>query len=192
MEAEAIITQKEWQQLSPEERTFLAPLAADEQEYHLLKKMLLVAADDAAATPAPDPAIAHRLQGMLAHRPQRRLPRRWLYAAAAIALFALGAWLWQTRPGTIDNGDLAGASGDQRWAHLPAGPKPPIRVPDAPDNKITKTIVRVQQPAPAPARPSLPDPVRPDIPSTQQQLLAMHVSVRENAALLNLVTEVYE
>ena len=189
MEAEEIIIQKEWQQLSPDEKTFLAPLAADEQEYNLLKKMLLVAADDAAATPAPDPAIAQRLQGMLAYQPQRRLARRWLYAAAAIALFALGAWLWQTRPGSMDSGDLAGTSDAQRWEHIPAGPKPQIRVPDAPNNKkITKTTVRAKQPA----RPSIPDPVPPDVPSSQQPLLAMHASVRENAALLNLITEVYE
>ena len=38
MEPEEIIQQKEWQELSDAERLILAPLAANEQDFYLLKK----------------------------------------------------------------------------------------------------------------------------------------------------------
>jgi hypothetical protein len=97
MQAEDIIQQKEWHLLTDAERELLQPLAADEQEFNLLKKMLLLAEEDAAAVPAIDPNIQRRLQDSLQGKNQPS-KRRWYYAAAiALAIGVGAAYLIQNR-----------------------------------------------------------------------------------------------
>jgi hypothetical protein len=89
MQPEDIIQNKEWQELTAEEKEAVKPLAADEQEYNLLKKMMLVAGESAGDVPSISPAIQYQL-----HRSVKKgFDRRWLYAAAVLLLVAVSGLL---------------------------------------------------------------------------------------------------
>lgn len=89
MQPEEIIQQKEWHQLTIEEKQALQSLVADEQEYNLLKKMMMIADETAADVPQIDPALQQKL-----HRSVKNGTRKWYYAAAAVLLVAVSAWFF--------------------------------------------------------------------------------------------------
>ena len=93
MQAEDIIQQKEWAHLTESEKELLRPLAADEQEFNLLKKMLLLAEEDAISTPLIDPKVQERLQQSITGKRKAVFFKKWYYAAAAIVAIALTTWL---------------------------------------------------------------------------------------------------
>lgn len=93
MQAEDIIQQKEWHELSPEEKRMVQPIAADEQEFNLLKKMLLLAAKETKEVPVlvqEVPSTFHA--AMNKPRQMTRSNRTWYYAAAALLVLAFAAW----------------------------------------------------------------------------------------------------
>ena len=90
MEPEELIQNKEWWQLSADERAFLKPLAASESEYQVLKKMLQVTREDLDQVPPLDERLYKTISAELRPAPVRHL--KWLgyaAAAAAVLIFAL-------------------------------------------------------------------------------------------------------
>jgi hypothetical protein len=90
MEPDNIIQQKEWSELDAAERAALREIAADEQEFNMLKKMLLIAA--AEDVPKLDAGIKERLNDRLQRGNTRRM-NPWYYAAAAMLVLAAITWL---------------------------------------------------------------------------------------------------
>lgn len=84
-----MIQDKEWQSLTESERAVVLPLAADEQEFNLLKKMLLVARGEMEEVPVISGTVHEHLQKAMAVRQHKtfRLPK-WSYAAAAVLILA--------------------------------------------------------------------------------------------------------
>jgi hypothetical protein len=88
MQAEELIQQKEWLQLTEEEKSFLQPLASCEGEYNILKKMLQLAAAEKDDVPAISPDIQFAIRKQIKGSEKSKLV--WLpYAAAAVILIAL-------------------------------------------------------------------------------------------------------
>ncbi len=92
MQAEEIIHQKEWYQLSENERKFLTELAANEQEYNLLKKMLQVSAEETSEVPLLSEKRKLSLDA-IANKNKFKSNRLVWYAAASIALIAFSTLL---------------------------------------------------------------------------------------------------
>jgi hypothetical protein len=98
MEAEEIILQKEWNQLNEEERSLLATLVSDEAEYNLLKKLILVSAEELLEVPEIDPAILARLLTNLKVDHKKRFV--WIgYAAASAIIVTLAFWFLLNKGG---------------------------------------------------------------------------------------------
>lgn len=184
MQPEDIIQQKEWQDLSPEEKAIVQEVAADEQEFNLLKSMLLIATEEAAETPAPDPALQPALRNRFAARRTRQLIRRWSYAAAASILLGIIGWLL-----------IQPADNQKPLAGDPEPPEKNILSP-RPDtlrrstDTVTATPVMVKKNRKT-IKMETPPMLQTDTAS-YHTMIAMNTSVGNHAPLLNLVTEVYE
>ncbi|MEI2749805.1 MAG: hypothetical protein V9E88_13735 [Ferruginibacter sp.] len=89
MEAEEIISSKEWSELNASDKEILSDLVADEQEYNLLKKMMQVSAEMPDAVPAVNPSVQQSLINEM--KPVRSI-KSWyrIAVAAAIVLFTAG------------------------------------------------------------------------------------------------------
>jgi hypothetical protein len=102
MDADMIILEKEWAQLSDAERAFVAEIAADEASYKRLRAFLL----QSAALPGDAPQVPASVKaGLLMELAQQKRPARrrhlWYAAmAAASAVITLTVWLWQQGPVT--------------------------------------------------------------------------------------------
>ncbi|MCP9751140.1 hypothetical protein [Ferruginibacter sp. HRS2-29] len=90
MQADEIIQQKEWVELNAEEKASLQELAATEQEFNLLKKMLQVSAEENEEVPVVSAHVKDELHAMVVSG-KRSHTRYWYAAAAAILLFIAGA-----------------------------------------------------------------------------------------------------
>ncbi|RYY48198.1 MAG: hypothetical protein EOO06_10905 [Chitinophagaceae bacterium] len=88
-----IFQQKEWNQLSEQERTLLAGLADDEAGFQLIKQILLAAANEAAEVPLMSDKIKETLQVSLPQT-QRSKAGYWKLAAAAAVVIMLIAALF--------------------------------------------------------------------------------------------------
>jgi hypothetical protein len=99
MEADEILLQKDWSQLTDAEKALIAEIADDEATYSSLRSFLL----QSARLPEAAPAIPETVkQGLLMELAQRQKPRRkirlWMTAAAAASvLAALMLWRWTQR-----------------------------------------------------------------------------------------------
>ena len=87
MQPEDIIQQKEWNELSGYERSLLGDLAPTEQEYNLLKKIMLVSREEMEDVPAVNPAIYTALKQQV--KPKQKSYRLWYSAAAAAAILII-------------------------------------------------------------------------------------------------------
>ena len=89
MDAEEIISAKEWHELSADEKTALHELASDEQEYNLLKKMMQISAEMPDTAPVVDPSVQQLLADQM--KPVRPMLSWYrLAVAAAVVLFTAG------------------------------------------------------------------------------------------------------
>lgn len=82
MNADDIIQQKQWQELTPEEKLLVADIAADEQEFNLLKNMIRVSLEENEQVPAVNPLLKKKLQKEL--NPNKKNYNFFRYAAAAV------------------------------------------------------------------------------------------------------------
>lgn len=81
MNADDIIQQKLWHELTPEEKLLVAGIAADEQEFNLLKNMIRVSLEENNLVPALNPMLKEKLYSAT----KQNKKTNWLgwYAAAA-------------------------------------------------------------------------------------------------------------
>ncbi|MBK7347043.1 MAG: hypothetical protein IPI98_09120 [Chitinophagaceae bacterium] len=81
MNADDIIQQKLWHELTPEEKLLVAGIAADEQEFNLLKNMIRVSLEENNLVPALNPILKEKLYSAT----MQNKKTNWLgwYAAAA-------------------------------------------------------------------------------------------------------------
>lgn len=81
MNADDIIQQKQWHELTPEEKLLVAGIAADEQEFNLLKNMIRVSLEENNLVPALNPILKEKLYSAT----MQNKKTNWLgwYAAAA-------------------------------------------------------------------------------------------------------------
>lgn len=87
MQPDDIIQQKEWHELTTEEKKILQTLVSDEQEFNILKKMMMIADETATDVPQVNPSVQQQL-----HRSIKKSNQKWYYAAAAILLITASAW----------------------------------------------------------------------------------------------------
>jgi hypothetical protein len=197
MQAEDIIQQKEWDHLTEAEKELLQPLAADEQEFNLLKKMLLLVEEDAVTTPLIDPGVQERLQQSLTGKRKVVYFKKWYYAAAAIVAIAIAGWfLLQPSKKQPKEEELVITPPpiEKRIDTTPIVTNDP-KLPGVKDKpQITPTIkdtsidiiappVYVQRP---PSQPQV-DTIKIDKP----QLAVVNTTVKGDNTLMAFVTEVY-
>lgn len=174
MQPEDVIEQKEWNELSSAERLAVAPLAANESEFNLLKKMLQVAtADD---VPQVSDVVGQNIKLHLQAPAQKRF--RFWYAAAVIAV-AVGLFLLQ--PKHSDNVADAGPNTTRPASPSNATASSPVQIPTT-DSIKTATL----SPRNVPPKPKV-------VGNNQQSrdMVKVNTSVIANASLLAFVTEVY-
>lgn len=189
MEAEQLIQEKEWAALTGEERAVVLPLAADEQEFNLLKKMLLVAAEQAEDVPPVSARVQHGLREAVEARRRRTVQwPRWTYAAAAALLvLALTGWLLlhqaARKPGRPATPDYVRHDQPARIdTSIKPTPAPPVVAKSAPPTTH------------APAHKSSPGISAPSRLPDDQPVVAVariNTSVAANSRLFDLVAEAY-
>ena len=189
MQADEIIQQKEWFELNDEERSSIEELAATEQEFNLLKKILQVSAEENTAVPMVETHVQEELRAMVATR-KRSYRRYWYAAAAAILLFIAGAIFLQKEK----HQDIPLVKVD-----TPVNKNSPVIVKKddeavvAPDNVLhpqTKTIDTIRIAKVLPQQKDT-DTDRNDVVDNLQVYASVSKTVSEEKELLDLVTEIY-
>ena len=188
MQADEIIQQKEWHQLNVEEMNCVSELASNEQEYNLLKKMLLVSAEEVGETPVVSPGIKDALMTVVAAG-KRSYRKIYQYAAAAAVLIFVvgGIWLWQKKPKDIYVKKTPEVKNVQQT--------PLVKE----ENIIKKDSVLISKKTPAtPGQPIIARSIAPiklqkkkNIFQGQQDYAAVSTNVLDQKELLSLVTEIY-
>jgi hypothetical protein len=195
MEADDILLQKNWSELTDAEKAMVRELAANEQEYTQLRQFLLLAADEVTAVPPVAETVrTHVLQQITTQ--QAGSLRRWWYLAAAALLAGVAVttvFLLQPTPGitTVGKNDRDTVKTDTLIPALPiARDSVREKVIPAPTQKIKAIPQAVQKPALR--QPQQPPRFQP--PKKSQQDLAINLSkqtVAANNDMLDLITEVY-
>lgn len=184
MQPDDIIQQKEWHELSSEEKKILQWLVADEQEYNLIKKMMMIAHETTLDVPQINPSVQQHL-----HRAVKPANRKWYYAAATILLVAAAAWFFlkdekgsdpvvlkQPPPGTIIKKDSAHKKDSIIL------PQPEKR--SSPKTEITyKTLPKKTE----------PPVIRQNNPNQdiQPSYTSISTLIRNDSTLMAFITEVY-
>lgn len=201
MQAEDIIQQKEWSHLTDAERELLAPLAADEQEFNLLKKMLLVAEEEASDVPAINPAIQQRLQHSVQGKRSTGY-KKWYYAAAAVLLIAATGWYFlqykKEKPEALVKTPV-----QQNKKNEPVPGKNEIQKPvDTIQQNIATTEKRKDTATPIINPPPVYVQIPPPLPPIKQvivdtvtkpplQYASINAMVKNDSSLMAFVTETY-
>lgn len=182
MQPEDIILAKEWEQLSEDEKKIIAPLAATEGEYGVLKKMLLLVQEDALQVPQVSITVQQQLQRQLHPSKPSKMRSVW-YAAAASVLALLVAGYFFLLPQKQENIAIIPnrkptekASADTTKKSIPQAPSLPVD----PSGSMAKKEAGEKTPA-----------KRKNDPADLVQTAQTSTAVNDNIALLDLVTEVY-
>jgi hypothetical protein len=185
MQPEDIIQAKEWQQLTEAERTAVEPLASTEGEYNVLKKMLLIALEDAGDVPFIEPSIQNELHGYL-QKPAKKTRMIFRYAAAAslVAIAFTAFFLLQPKK-TNPIATTPDKKSTEKIAYDTVDKKTLENIP-APENESTE-IVKQEQPKPIQPEPTI---IKDNI-TNSKNIAQINTSVSKNENLLAFVTEVY-
>ena len=186
MQPEDIIQQKEWQQLTDDERMLIAPLAAGEGEYNVLKKMLLIAQEDAADVPVLNSSMQQQMHQYLKQPAPKKRFTFWYAAAAAIVVIALSAifLIDQDKQKETIAVDTTGTPRKDS----PGSLKQQTITPDVlQTDSETDPIVQQEQKQPAPKTPKQII----NSSDSHRDIAEVNTSVIENETLLSFVTEVY-
>ncbi len=191
MQADELIQQKEWHQLSPEERRLISELADTEAEYNLIKQMLAVSA----LAPMEVPVISERVrENLLREMPagNNKSKRRYVYysaAAAAVLIIAFTIFLLQQRK--------ADPNKPLDMVQTPSSIKTnPLPLPVI-DSSVKKDLTPLQvQVIPAKEDKTLKDPTVKPIESAKKQTSStdfskINTQLMADTSLLAFVTEVY-
>lgn len=187
MQPEEIIQAKEWQHLSEEERKVVELLASTEGEYNVLKKMLLIAMEDAEDVPALNHSIQNELHGYL-QKPARKTRTIFWYAAAASIIVIVFAAFFLLQPKKKNPIATTPEKKPTENIVYDTGNKKTFQNIPAPENKSTE-IVKQQLPKSIPIQPA-PDFIKDRI-TNSKAIAHVNTSVSGNESLLAFVTEVY-
>jgi hypothetical protein len=181
LQPDEIIQQKEWHQLSADEKKMVAELAGNETGYNLLKKMLMVSSEAVTEVPAAGENVYQHIKAVLPLN-RKKTFRMYLYAAAAVIVLILSVFF------IFKEQDHAG------YVKNPAGlteVKPVIKE-ILPPKKDSSSLLVEKKPVQKIKRARGTD--QPTFPSLQnddpKQYIVINTSVSANASLLDLVTEV--
>jgi hypothetical protein len=204
MQPEEIIQQKEWHQLTEAERQAIQPLAPDEQEYNLLKKMLLVADEAVIGVPPVSPAIQERLHHSLKGVDKKSGSRKWYYAAAAILIIAVSTWFVLLNrknipPGIVTAPSIKKEVSEDSFAISKTSiPKKEITYPeikdvDGPKNIVSPNHTETKEKKSFTLKKETPDPGDTNNENINQQVSYASIStlIKDDTELMALVTEVY-
>jgi hypothetical protein len=189
MQAEDIIQQKEWNELSSEEKRTIQPLAADEQEFNLLKKMLLFAGEETADVPLLAPEVPLELKAAIAAPAPSVRKINWYYVAAAILILVFPTWFVLTdkeaREGTpIAGTDLKGYDTLIGQSTIYVLPGDPIEITHyaPPKGSIRKDSIPTS---------TVRQPNKPPVEIIQPKYAAVSTLVKSDTALMAFITAVY-
>jgi hypothetical protein len=192
MEPDEIIQQKEWHELTNTEKQSLHELAENEQEFNLLKKMMQVSLDEAGSVPPVSSSVREELAAMVHEQKPVSFKKYW-YAAAAVVVAMIIAAIMIFPKKTVEDDLVKDGGAIPNDTAVIVKNAPPI-IPDHPDTALNPSATvkfnKVQQPAQV-------SPVtqnnQPDLntDNTNNSYAATDVHVSDDAALLNLVTEIY-
>lgn len=183
LQADEIIQQKEWQQLTAEEKAVVTALADNEAEFNLLKKMLIVTAEAVSDVPEVAVSVQQKLRASLPAAKKRSLHSYWLAAAAAIIVMAVAALFILKKE---DKAGIVNTPEVKKNIHTPV-----IKEDSLPAKDSTATLAK-KETAPAPSKQVTDQkPVFPALQdTTQNNYVMLDASVSNNASLLELVAEV--
>jgi hypothetical protein len=176
MQPDDIIRQKSWQQLTNTEKELLQSLVTTEQEYDLLRNIMLVSLQEMETIPVIDPRVGELLQKQLPKGPDRnRVIQFGYYAAASILIVILATWLivrnTQDKTGTV--------------AVIPPAQKPIItNTKKEPGAAIRPAITSIQ-------RDSEKKTVSRKLPVQKKTQPEINTCIASDTMMLALVTEVY-
>lgn len=91
LQADEIIQQKNWHELSAAEKAIVHDLAGNEQEYNLLKKMLMVSAEAPEDVPVISAGIRQHVRSTLPVVKKVSINKGWYAVAAGILFLAIAA-----------------------------------------------------------------------------------------------------
>lgn len=190
MQPDEIIQQKEWYQLTGEEKLAIQELAASEQEYNVLKQFFNVAKEEPEAVPEINPAVKIFLQAETVKNKKKRSNIIW-YAAAAVLFAAVSTIFILQEQKKIPGSEIASRT-KKTNTNVPVPSDTTLIVKTTPANTVTDTpqVQTAETPKKKPAvikdqnnnlQDNAPEPV----------YMAVNTTVAGNENLLALVTEVY-
>jgi hypothetical protein len=194
MDAEEIIQQKEWHQLTTDDHRIVAELAETEQEYNLLKKMLQLSANEPLEVPTISASIKENLQQEFTTGKVVSIKKYWYAVAAAILILASAALFILNKkdaphiiPGNETVKNIIVPETEQKDTAIK---NDPVIKKEAPQIVHHQQNIK-QQVSPIVSPVILPviSPT-PNIPSSDVSL-ALNNKVADQKELLNLVTEIY-
>lgn len=190
MQADEIIQQKEWHELSPAEMQVVHELAENEQEYNLLKKMMQVSVEAVGEAPMISSSVKENLAETV--REQKHSSKRYWYVAAAAvaALIVAGILIFPKK--TVNDGIAINTSKPSDTAAIVKKEfiKEPAKIDTAAAWDSAKNIAE-QKKHLKPIQLNVPAEDVPSLDNANTSYAAADVRVSDNAALLNLVTEIY-
>lgn len=182
LEADDIIQQKEWHQLDAAEKAIVAELADSEQEFNLLKKMLLVSSQEVSEVPQVAPSVQQETRAALPVVKKLSSRAGWYAAAAAILVMIVAAVFLLKKENKKDDIPFV-----KEHITKPVDDSIPENKPDtaALMVKEEKPVDQKKRstPVPAPVFHSLKD-------TSQDNYAVVDASVSSNMSLIDLVTEV--
>ncbi len=183
LQADEIIQQKEWQQLTAEEKTVIAELADSEAAFNLLKKMLMVAAEAVTDVPEVEASVQEKLRVSLPVAKKRSLNTYWFAAAAAIVIMAIAALFIFNKK---DNTEIVNVPEIKKAVNDPV-----IKEDSMPAKDSMATLVKKENTTPTVKQAPVQKPVFSSLQdTTQNNYVMLDASVSNNVSLLELVTEV--
>ena len=180
MQPEEIIQTKQWHELTNGERLIIEELAANEQEFNLMKKIISVSLEESSEVPLVDPIVHRNLRNNFKQVKQKRGSRtRMIWYAAAMILVLLVATIFLRQkneaPGSseivITNPPISTSPVDSLDKNIPSAQQEPVViVPSTPKKKITnERILNSSQ--------------------SDKDLLAINNRISDEPELLSLITE---
>jgi hypothetical protein len=178
MQSEEIIQSKQWHELTNGERLIIEELAANEQEFNLLKKIMSVSLEESSEVPLVDPIVHKNLRNDFKEVKQKRGSRMIWYAAAMIIVLLVATIFLRQKNEAPGTSEIV-------VTDVPASPSP-----------IDSAHSDIQPPKQDPivTLPSIPKKNNPNnklivTPSDDKDLLAINNRVADEPELLALITE---
>lgn len=185
LQADEIIQQKEWQQLTADEKAIVAELADSEAAFNLLKKMLQVSAEEVTQVPELSPAVYNELKATLPVVKKTPVQKYWYAAAVTLLIMAIAAFFIFKKETRVEYVKTPGA---------PVRTNPVIK--EEPVIKKDSVRVMVQKEKVVPPAKKIIQPQSPTYPSLnndpqpQNSYAILDAGVASDPALLELITEV--